>query len=231
MVGRLVGSGVLYRVGTVLLRLLLLGNLFLTAACMREETSVQGQRGDLLTVSPATPSKTDAISAMRVPDLDTSNSAVAISSVLLSHRRDRRILPEDPMIGPLSDRLKASPEEREILHAAGRLLAAVLDGDMTGAPFSEQRRLHVASAIEHHLRRGLALSGFRFGVVELTGNTAFLRARLSSPLGSIPADLYLIRLGGRWLVDDLQTDWAALQRAQPKSEQIPLARTNGWVYF
>lgn len=221
----------LYWVGTVLLLFLLLGILFLTAACMQEETSVPGQRGDLLTESPATPSKTDAIAAMEVPGFDTLNFTAATSSVLLSHRRDRRILPEDPMIGPLSDRLNAATDEREVLHAAGRLLAAVLDGDLSGAPLSEQRRLYVAGAIEHHLRRGLALSGFRFGVVELTGDTAFLRARLSSPLGSIPADLYLTRSGGRWLVEDLQTDWAALQRAQPKPEPIPLARTNGWIYF
>ena len=67
--------------------------------------------------------------------------------------------------------------------------------------------------------------------MQRTRDTATVRARLSGPFGSIPADLFLIPDADRWLVDDVQADWAALQRPQPEPEAIPLPRPQGWTWF
>lgn len=135
------------------------------------------------------------------------------------------------MIGPLADSQRTVASERAAVDAAEKLLTAVHHGDLHGAPLSRQGLIHVAASINYYLRRGLALVSFRLGMVERSGDTAFLRARLTGPLGSIPAELYLIRANGRWLIDDLQTDWAALQHSQPVPDPIPMSRSPGWVYF
>lgn len=165
------------------------------------------------------------------PATDRQPAAVG-SSGLLAYRPLRRLLPEDAMIGPLADELNAAAGERAALIAVERLLATVRSGgDLSGAPLSAAARVHVAESIGHHLRRGVTLSSFRLGMVERTGDTAFLRARLSGPLGSVPAELYLIQETDRWFVDDLQADWAALQRSQPAPDPIPLPRPHGWTWF
>jgi hypothetical protein len=161
---------------------------------------------------------------------DDQPSAIA-SSGFLAYRPSGRLLPEDAMIGRLADELTATATERSALHAADRLLAAAQSGDLGDVPLTAKARVHVAGAIDYHLRRGVKLSSYRLGMVEPTGDTAFLRARLSGPHGSIAADLYLILESDRWLVDDLQADWAALQRAQPVPDPIPLPRPHGWTYF
>ena len=135
------------------------------------------------------------------------------------------------MIGPLADDLDAAAGERAALDAAERLLAAVRSGDLHDVPLSATGRVHVEGTLGYHLRRGVTLDGFRLGRVERTGDTAFLRVRLSGPLGSVPAELYLVLDSDRWLVDDLQADWAALQRAQPAPDPIPLPRPPGWSHF
>ncbi len=157
--------------------------------------------------------------------------AGTVSSGLLAHR-SRRLLPEDAMIGPLADDLSGRSGDRIAWQAAGRLLAAVRrGGDLTGAPLSAKARTYVAESIGYHLRRGVTLSSFRLGRVQRTRDTATVRARLSGPFGSIPADLFLIPDADRWLVDDVQADWAALQRPQPEPEAIPLPRPQGWTWF
>ncbi len=179
----------------------------------------------------AEPAAADEQLAAGAPSPDRQPVAVG-SSGFLAHRPPRRLLPEDAMIGPLADELAATAGERIALHAAERLLAAVRSGgDLTGAPLSAKARAHVAESIGYHLRRGVTLSSFRLGRVERTGDTAFLRARLSGPLGSIPAELYLILDADRWFVDDVQAEWAALQRSQPAPEAIPLPRPHGWTWF
>lgn len=165
------------------------------------------------------------------PSTDRQPAAVG-SSGLLAYRPSRRLLPEDAMIGPLADELNAAAGERAALIAVERLLAAVRSGgDLSDAPLSAAARVHVAESIGHHLRRGVTLTSFRLGMVERTGDTAFLRARLSGPLGSVPAELYLIQETDQWFVDDLQADWAALQRSQPAPDPIPLPRPHGWTWF
>ena len=164
------------------------------------------------------------------PSTDRQPAAVG-SSGLLAYRPLRRLLPEDAMIGPLADELNAAAGERAALTAVERLLAAVRSGGLNDAPLSAAARVHVAASIGHHLRRGVKLSSFRLGMVERTGDTAFLRARLSGPLGSVAAELYLIQENDRWFVDDLQADWAALQRSQPAPDPIPLPRPHGWTWF
>ena len=220
----------LYRVGTAVPRFVLLGFLALTAACTRQQSPEPEARG-ALPVPVSAPERLAAPPAPEAVQLDAAPPATIGSSGLLAHRLRRRLLPEDAMIGPLADPLRAAASERAALDAAGRLLAAVRHGDLTHAPLSTTGLIHVAASIDHHLQRGMALAGFRLGMVERTGDTAFLRARLSGPLGSIPGELYLIRADDRWLVDDLQADWAALQHAQPEPEPIPLPRPHGWVYF
>lgn len=136
------------------------------------------------------------------------------------------------MIGPLADDRTGPADDRLALQAADRLLAAVLrGGDLTGAPLSAKGRAYVAESIGYHLRRGVTLSSFRLGRVQRTSGTASLRARLSGPFGSTPADLFLILDADRWLVDDVQADWTALERPQPEPEAIPLPRTDGWTWF
>ena len=156
--------------------------------------------------------------------------AAAGSSRFLAHLPRRPLLPEDAMIGPLADQSAAAAGDRVALQTAGRLLAAVRSGDLTGAPLSPE----AAESIGYHLRRGVTLSAFRLGAVERTGDSAFLRARLSGPFGSIPAEIYLILDADRWIVDDVQADWnVALDRAQsaPEPEPIPLPRAQGWTWF
>lgn len=153
------------------------------------------------------------------------------SSTFLANRPARRLLPEDALIGPLADELDATASERAALDAAERFLAAVRRGDLHDLPLSAKGRVHVAGTVDYHLRRGMTLADFRLGRVERTGDTAFLRARLSGPLGSVPADVYLVLDSERWYVDDLQADWAALQRAQPAPDPIPLPRPVGWSHF
>ena len=163
------------------------------------------------------------------PDLQVAGIG---SSDFLAHRRPRRLLPEDAMIGPLADDRTGSADDRIALQAADRLLKAVLrGGDLTGAPLSAKGRAYVAESIGYHLRRGVTLSSFRLGRVQRTRGAASLRARLSGPFGSTPADLFLILDAGRWLVDDVQADWTALERPQPEPEAIPLPRTDGWTWF
>lgn len=165
------------------------------------------------------------------PSTDRQPAAVG-SSGLLAYRPSRRLLPEDAMIGPLADELNAAAGERAALIAVERLLAAVRSGgDLSDAPLSAAARVHMAESIGHHLRRGVTLTSFRLGMVERTGDTAFLRARLSGPLGSVPAELYLIQETDQWFVDDLQADWAALQRSQPAPDPITLPRPHGWTWF
>ena len=153
------------------------------------------------------------------------------SSDFLAYRPARRLLPDDAMIGPLADDVDATASERAALRTVDRFLGAVRNGDLRDLPLSARGRVHVAGTLHYHLRRGVTLAGFRLGRVERTGDTAVLRARLSGPLGSIPAELYLVLESDRWFVDDLQADWAALQRDQPAPDPIPLPRPVGWSHF
>ena len=153
------------------------------------------------------------------------------SSDFLAYRPARRLLPDDAMIGPLADDVDATASERAALRTVDRFLGAVRNGDLHDLPLSAKGRVHVDGTLSHHLRRGVTLAGFRLGRIERTGDTAVLRARLSGPLGSIPAEVYLVLQADRWLVDDVQADWAALQRDQPAPDPIPLPRPVGWSHF
>lgn len=213
--------------------------MLLAPGCARSRNAVSaGESAQLDTAGQLDP-------AGQAADADTAAQAVATtdeqqpglqpagigSSDLLAHR-PRRLLPEDAMIGPLADDLSGRADDRIAWQAADRLLAAVLrGGGLTGAPLSAKARAYVAESIGYHLRRGVTLSSFRLGRVQRTRDTATVRARLSGPLGSIPADLFLILDADRWLVDDVQADWAALQRSQPEPEAIPLPRPQGWTWF
>lgn len=213
--------------------------------CARSRSAASAEAGASSAAAPEQPvaetAPVDEQQPAGGPSTDRQPAAVG-SSGLLAYRPLRRLLPEDAMIGPLADELNAAAGERAALIAVERLLAAVRSGgDLSDAPLSAAARVHVAASIGHHLRRGVTLSSFRLGMVERTGDTAFLRARLSGPLGSVPAELYLIQETDiqetdiqetdRWLVDDLQADWAALQRSQPAPDPIPLPRPHGWTWF
>jgi hypothetical protein len=206
--------------------------MLLASACARSR-SVEPEVGDTQAVEEHVPQAQQVTEANPVADnqpVDDQPAAIE-SSDFLAYRAARRLLPDDAMIGPLADDLNATASERTVLRAAERLLAAVQSGDPHDLPLSAKGRVHVAGAIDYHLRRGVTLAGFRLGRVERTGDTAFLRARLAGPLGSVAAELYLILDSDRWFVDDIQADWAALQHAQPAPDPIPLPRPHGWSHF
>lgn len=205
--------------------------MLLASSCTRsrngEPTPGDEQAADR---TPGSPQVAEAPPA--ADDHPVGDHAAAIeSSDFLAYRAARRLLPDDAMIGPLADDLDATASERDALRAVEQLFGAVRSGELDDLPLSAKGAVHVTGTLDYHLRRGVTLAGFRLGRVERTGDTAFLRARLSGPLGSVAADVYLVLDSERWLVDDLQADWAALQRTQPAPDPIPLPRPVGWSHF
>jgi hypothetical protein len=210
----------------------LLGIMLLASSCSRSRND-EPAAGDAPAVEDPVPgSRPVAEVSPAADDRPVDDQPAAIeSSDFLAYRPARRLLPDDAMIGPLADDLDATASERAAVRTVDRLLGAVRSGDLHDLPLSATGQVHVAATVEYHLRRGVTLAGFRLGRVERTGDTAFLRARLSGPLGSIPAEVYLVLESDRWFVDDLQADWAALQRTQPAPDPIPLPRPAGWSHF
>ena len=153
------------------------------------------------------------------------------SSSFLAHRASVRLLPEDALIGELADGLDPETHDRAALTTARHLFAAIQAGSLEDVAFSENGWTHVTGQINHQLLLGLKLSGFRLGQIQRTEGVAFLRARLFGKRSSIAADLYLILESERWVVDDLQADWAALNRSQPPPKPVSLPIQDGWSIF
>ena len=154
------------------------------------------------------------------------------SSTLLSYRFQRRILPEDPIIGPLADSIDTTEPGQDLLRITRLFLTSLIKGDMSDAPFSAYGQRYLSGTIDYHLGQGLSVTDFRIGRVEQTEPTAYLQARIFGQLGrSITADIYLILSDDNWLIDDIQTNWAMLKIAQPEPKPITLPRSDGWVYF
>ncbi len=210
----------------------LLGIMLLASSCARSRNDEPATGGARLGDDPVPGS--DPVAEVAPADDDQraqDEPAEVRSSGFLAYRPARRLLPDDAMIGPLADDVDATASERAAVRTVDRFLGAVRSGELHDLPLSARGRLHVAGTLNHHLRRGVTLAGFRLGRVERTGDTALLRARLSGTLGSIPAEVYLVLESDRWFVDDVQADWAALQRDQPAPDPIPLPRPVGWNHF
>ena len=204
--------------------------MLLASSCARSRND-QPAAGDTQSGDDPVPGSPPVAEVAAAADDQRDEPAEIHSSDFLAYRPARRLLPDDAMIGPLADDVDATASERAALRTVDRFLGAVRNGDLHDLPLSAKGRVHVDGTLNHHLRRGVTLAGFRLGRIERTGDTAVLRARLSGPLGSIPAEVYLVLQADRWLVDDVQADWAALQRDQPAPDPIPLPRPVGWSHF
>mgnify|MGYP001387069301 CR=1 FL=1 len=222
----------LYLVRVALLLTTLLLSVLLVTGCARKERAQQTPKKEIASNEKTVREVSDGAEGSKEQnELDLPFPKVVKSSALLSHRLQRRILPEDPMIGPLADSLHTTVRDQSPLHTTRLFLTAIVNKDLANAPFSAYGQRHLTGTMSYHLKRGLSVTRFRIGNVEQADDTAYVQARLFSHLGSIIADIYLILSDNNWLIDDIQTDWAKLKVVQPKPKPIPLPRSDGWVYF
>ena len=223
----------MYSIRVALVLTILLLGILLATGCTGKESFHQRTKKEItseIRINKMSSDGTQHIKEHETPDVPFYKGVT--SSTLLSYRFQRRILPEDPIIGPLADSIDTTEPGQDLLRITRLFLTSLIKGDMSDAPFSAYGQRYLSGTIDYHLGQGLSVTDFRIGRVEQTEPTAYLQARIFGQLGrSITADIYLILSDDNWLIDDIQTNWAMLKIAQPEPKPITLPRSDGWVYF
>ena len=120
------------------------------------------------------------------------------------------LMPEDFVIGPLQDSVRASADARGVTSIVLRFLRALATGDVDAALLDPAVRDDVLRSLAPELEAEALPTAVRLGAVNAVENAARVNVRLFGS-GRVAGEIYLIRRAGGWWITDVQVDLAALR--------------------
>jgi len=204
-----------------------------SAAAQAAPPAAQGQAPSPPQVSPQPQSPALQFPASPSPAGKQKPAAIAVQpkveggvTALVAQGLEKKIMPEDFLIGALSETDGRKAEEIEAIWTARAFLASIVAGAPNRKLLSAESEEGIADMLSFSAEQGYTAKSFRLGNPkrhengEVTASVRLLDAEASSE-----GEIYLSRTGKEWLVSDFQINLAQLatKREKPKERFFPSA--------
>jgi hypothetical protein len=152
------------------------------------------------------------------------------AATLMALGRQKRALPEDFKIGPLSDDHMENADENGAVSTADAFLAGLVAGKVDRALLAAESEKTMFDTLAYGLKQGYTPGSFRIGTpkVQDDGEIA-ANVRLFGADGSAEGEIYMARAGKKWLVADLQLSLAQLAVKHEKSKEKYFPSAYRWL--
>ena len=149
---------------------------------------------------------------------------------LLTLGRDSRILPEDFKIGAFGDARAGDPDDRQAMAVAGSFLGRLVSGKVEVALLDPSSESRVSDMLDFGIQRGDVPLSYRLGAPKKhEGGEITASIRLFGTAGTSEGEISLARVGGHWLVTDLQISMDDLQAKQEKPTERFFPSSYRWM--